>query len=311
MKPEDKTTAHRKKRVGFKITIAIIFFLILGAGVYGFTVYHSVSNTLKKTHEPLKRLKSDQRAVNLSKGDPLSILLLGVDQREGDRGRPDSLILMTVNPDKESIKMVSIPRDTYTDISGKNMQDKINHSYTYGGIDMTVKTAEHFLNIPIDYYVEVNMDGFKELVEAVGGVKVNNSFAFTYGGADFPEGTLTLDGKKALLYSRMRADDPRGDIGRQERQRKIIQAFIKEALQTKTLMNYGSILDAIGNNVKTNLTFNEIKEIQKNYAKARHHLEQLQISGSGKNVDGVYYYFVEETERDRLSTLLKGDLHIN
>ena len=310
MEQEQISPPPKKRKLGFKITLGVIFLLIVGACAYGFSVYNSVAGTLKKTHEPLKRSESEQRVINLSAGDPISILLFGVDQREGDRGRPDSLILLTANPGDKSIKMVSIPRDTYTEIIGKGIKDKINHSYTYGGVDMTIKTVENFLDVPIDYYMEVNMDGFKDLVDAVGGVTVDNTLDFSYEGTDFPVGKLELNGGEALKYSRMRALDPQGDLGRQERQRKIIKAFIKEAVQIDTLTNYGSILEVIGKNVKTNLTFEEMKDIQKFYSQTRDNLEQIHINGSGKEEKGVYYYIVPEEERTKLSMMVKKHLDI-
>ena len=310
MDQEHKSPSPKKRKLGFKITLLVISSLILGAGAYGFSVYNSLAGTLDKTHEPLNRSESEQRVINLAAGDPISILLFGVDQREGDRGRPDSLILLTANPGDKSIKMVSIPRDTYTEIIGQGTKDKINHSYTYGGVDMSIKTIENFLDVPIDYYVEVNMDGFQDLVDAVGGVTVDNSLDFFYNGTDFPVGKLELNGDEALKYSRMRALDPQGDLGRQERQRKIIQGFIKEAVQIETLTNYGSILEVISKNVKTNLSFVELKDIQANYSKTRHNLEQIQINGSGKEEKGVYYYIVSEEERTKLSKTLKKHLEI-
>jgi len=310
MEQENISPSTKKGKLGFKITLGFIFLLIIGAGTYGFTVYNSVAGTIQKTHAPLKRSESEQRVINLAEGDPFSILLFGVDQREGDRGRPDSLILLTANPKDKSIKMVSIPRDTYTEIIGKGIKDKINHSYTYGGVDMTINTVKNFLDIPIDYYVQVNMDGFKDLVDAVGGVTIDNTLEFSYEKSDFPIGQLELNGEEALKYSRMRYEDPKGDIGRQERQRKIIQAFLKEAVKIDTLTNYGNILEVIGENVKTNLTFEEIKEIQANYSETRHDLEKIQINGSGKEENGVYYYMVPEEERTKLSETIKKHLDI-
>ncbi|MGJ9459639.1 LCP family glycopolymer transferase [Oceanobacillus sp. CF4.6] len=310
MKEKHTSPSPKKRKLGFKITIGIIFLLILGAGAYGFSVYNSVTGTLEKTHEPLKRTEAEQRVIDLSEGDPISILLLGVDQREGDRGRPDSLILLTANPKDQSIKMVSIPRDTYTDIIGKETKDKINHSYTYGGVDITIKTIENFLDVPIDYYVEVDMNGFKDLIDAVDGVTVDNTLDFSYKGTDFPIGELKLNGEEALLYSRMRSLDPKGDFGRQERQRKIIQGFIKEAVHIETLTNYGSILDVIGDNVKTNLTFDDMKEIRANYSETRHNMEQIQINGKGREEEGVYYYIVPEEERVKQSETIRKHLGI-
>jgi LCP family protein required for cell wall assembly len=310
MENENKTPIRKKRRRGLIIIMGIIFLLILGAGVYGFFVYNSIASTFKETHEPLSRSKSKQRAVNLKKEEPVSILLLGVDQREGDRGRPDSLMLLTVNPHDESVKMLSIPRDTYAEIAGNGKKDKINHAYTFGGIDGSVKTIENFLDVPIDFFVEVNMDSFKDVVNAVGGITVNNTLDFSYQQKHFPVGQLHLNGEEALKYSQMRHLDPRGDFGRQERQRQIIKAVIKEGASVKTLANYGNILDVIGDNVKTNFTFDEIKTIQAKYKEAYHHFEQIEIKGTGKEVKGVYYFFVPEPERSEISKTLKKHLNI-
>ncbi|KKK38728.1 trascriptional regulator [Mesobacillus campisalis] len=300
---------RKKKRLGLKITIGVMLLLFLGGGAYAFSVYHSIASTLDKTHQPLS-VQTDKRIINLAEKDPFSVLLLGIDKREGDRGRPDSLILLTVNPHEESIKMVSIPRDTLTEIEGQKTRDKLNHAYTYGGTDLSIKTVEKLLDIPVDYFLEVNMDGFKDLVDAVGGVSVNNTLEFSYGGEHFPLGDINLNGEEALRYSQMRHEDPNGDFGRQERQRKIIQAFIKEAAQVKTLANYGNILEAIGNNVKTNFTFDALKSIQANYMDARHNVEQIQVNGRGQETDGVYYYHIAEQEKQKLTDALKKHMLI-
>ena len=92
---------------------------------------------------------------------------------------------------------------------------------------MSVKTVENFLDVPIDYYIEVNMEGFKDIVDAVGGIDINNDMDFTIDNVHYPKGDLHLDGEKALLFTRMRYQDTRGDFGRQMRQRQVIQAVIK------------------------------------------------------------------------------------
>ncbi|MCM3640615.1 LytR family transcriptional regulator [Priestia aryabhattai] len=293
--------------------MAIILVLILGVGAYAYNIWHSVEKTFTQTHEPLNRDVSEKRSekVSFSKRDPISILLLGVDQRAGDRGRSDSLILMTVNPKDQSMKMVSIPRDTRTEIVGKGTTDKINHAYAFGGVDMAVNTVEKFLDVPVDYYVQVNMESFKDIVDAVGGVTVNNDLNFDYDGYSFKKGNLTLDGKEALAYSRMRKQDPRGDFGRQMRQRQIIEGVIEEGASVQSLTNYGTILDTIGTNVRTNLTFDDMKQIQSNYKDARRNVEQLQVDGKGEKIDGIYYYAVSDATREALSSKLKQHLNIN
>lgn len=315
---EESQTRRRKKRKpkkkrAFKIIMGIILVLILGIGAYAYSIWHSVEKTFTQTHEPLKRDVSEKRSekVSFSNQDPISILLLGVDQRAGDRGRSDSLILMTVNPKDQSMKMVSIPRDTRTEIVGKGTTDKINHAYAFGGVDMAVNTVESFLNIPVDYYVQVNMESFKDIVNAVGGVTVNNDLNFNSEGYNFQKGQLTLNGDEALAYSRMRKEDPRGDFGRQMRQRQIIEGVIEEGASVQSLANYGTILDAIGTNVRTNLTFDDMKQIQSNYKEARHNVEQLQVDGKGEMINGIYYYAVSDATRQELSNTLKHHLHLN
>ncbi|QBP42469.1 polyisoprenyl-teichoic acid--peptidoglycan teichoic acid transferase TagU [Paenisporosarcina antarctica] len=303
----------KSRKLTFNIIIGISLFLIIGVCVYGFSVYRSVANTLNSTHEPLNHEVSKNRdlKINFSEQDSISILLLGVDERESDRGRSDSLILLTVNPKDQSSKMVSIPRDTRTEIAGQGKEDKINHAYSFGGVETTIETVEDFLDVPIDFYIELNMESFKDIVNALGGVKVNNAHDFTYDGKRFPEGQLQINGTDALKYSRMRSEDPRGDLGRQDRQRLIIQAVINKGANIKSLANYNDFLDVIAENVRTNLTFNDMKDIQSNYKAARQNIQQVQINGEGTEINGVYYYVVSQSVRTELSSMLKQHLNVN
>lgn len=274
---------------------ALLFLLLISAGV--FYVYQSIQSTLGED--------SDEADVAFRKSEPFTVLLLGVDEREGDAGRSDTMILASVR--KDSIEMVSIPRDTRVEIAGRGTEDKINHAYAFGGIDMAVKTVEQFLDMPVDYYVEMNMDGLKDLVNAVGGIEVDNSFAFSYGGSDFGEGRIQLDGEEALNYARMRYEDPNGDFGRQDRQRQVIQAVLEKGTDPGVVFKYGSILRTISSNVKTNITIGNIAAIQKNYGEARQNITSESIEGEGQMMDGVYYYIVSEEERGRIGAQLKKE----
>ncbi len=301
-----------KKKILFWI-LGIIGILIVGGGVYAYTVYSNVSNTLDAVHKPLDREKSEKREqkVDISDKKPISILMMGVDQRGEDQGRSDSLMLFTLNPKTKSMKIISIPRDSYTEIVGKGKKDKINHAYAFGGIDMAVKTVENFLNVPVDHYIEVNMDGFKDIVDAVGGVDVNNDLDFNYEGIHFEKGNIHLDGTKALHYSRMRKLDPRGDFGRQMRQRQVIQGVIKQGASVSSLASYGDVLKAIEKNVKTSLTQDQMFEIQKNYKDCMQKSEEIQIPGDGhKAADGIWYYYVPDAAKQDLTNKLKAHLEL-
>ncbi|XQY91550.1 LytR family transcriptional regulator [Metabacillus sp. HB246100] len=304
--------ARKKRKKWLWITLSVIGLFVLATGSYAFYLYKSATDTVASIHEDLNRDKSDKRPedVVFKDKDPISILLMGVDEREGDRGRSDSLILMTVNPNTNSTQMVSIPRDTRTEIVGKGIDDKINHAYAFGGTEMAVATVENFLDVPVDYFVKINMESFKDTVDAVGGVEVNNTLNFSYGGYDFNEGTITLDGEKALAYTRMRYDDPRGDFGRQDRQRQVIEGVMKKGANISSITKFGDMFGVVRDNVKTNLTFDEMWEIQANYKSASSNLEQFQVNGTGDKINGIYYYIVPEEERLALSNQLKEHLEI-
>ncbi|WP_042354044.1 LytR family transcriptional regulator [Bacillus rubiinfantis] len=301
----------KKKRKWLRITGVVLLVLLIGIGGYAFSVYKSLTDAVDTMHKPLDR-KSDKRTeeVSLQNQEPFSVLLLGVDQRKGDKGRSDTMIVLAVNPELKSVKMLSIPRDTRTEIVGKGTMDKINHAYAFGNEEMSMNTVEHFLDIPIDYYIKVNMEGFKEIVDAVGGITVNNDLDFSQGGYHFPKGQVTLDGKKALEYTRMRKEDPQGDFGRQHRQREIIQGVLREGASLSSLTNYRSIFSALGNNVRTNLSFDQMMDIQKNYRTAAGSVDQMTIKGSGTKINGIYYYIVSDSEKQRLHDELATQLEI-
>ncbi|CAI9385751.1 MULTISPECIES: LytR family transcriptional regulator [Bacillaceae] len=301
----------RKKNKWLRISGLVLLILIIAILAYGFTVYKSLTDAVDTMHVPVDRVTEKRTdLLDLNKKEPFSVLMLGVDEREGDSGRSDTMIVLTVNPEKKSVKMLSIPRDTRTEIVGHGTTDKINHAYAFGGVAMSMDTVENFLDIPIDYYMQINMEGFKDIVDAVGGVTVNNDLDFTYSGVHFPEGKITLDGEDALKFSRMRKEDPRGDFGRQLRQRLIIQAVIKEGASLNTLTNFNDIFEALGKNVKTNITFDEMVDIQKNYKNAAGDIEQFSIEGSGQTINKIWYLIVSDEERTNIQNKLKEHLDL-
>ena len=229
------------------VIAAVILIGIVGIVIIA-SIYSEMKSTAKEMYSPRKADISTirQQPVNIAtKKEPFSALILGVDEREGDVGRSDTMIVLTVNPTLQTTQILSIPRDTYTEMIGRGFKDKINHAHAFGGTEMSIRTVENLLAIPIDYVAKINMESFVDIIEIVGGITVDNALEFHYEGDHFPIGKLVLDGEKALKYVRMRYEDPSGDFGRQNRQKQVIQGVMKESLSLHTLWNYPSIFKVL------------------------------------------------------------------
>lgn len=294
--------------------IGIITIAMITIGGFAYTVYYKAASTFDEIHTPINRTLSKQRTqpVALQEKQPFSVLLLGVDEREHDRGRSDTIIVLTVNPQTKNSLMVSIPRDTYATIVGRDKKDKINHAYAYGGVEMSMNSVEKLLNIPIDYVVKVNMKGFEQIIDTIGGVTVQNNTAFQLGKHQFAEGTIYLNGAAALDYVRMRKEDPQGDFGRQNRQKQVIQSVIEKGTSLTTLMNYQNIFKILGNNIATNLTFDQLKELQQGYRQSFSQIKQIHFEkGNGKIINKIWYYMMDQQELSKTSSTLQKHLKIS
>ena len=264
----------------------ICLLLLFSSGGY---VYHKASQTLKEVQVPVKASVETEKTVEQKKG--LSFLLLGVDQRKNETGRSDTIIVVTIDPKTNTSQMISIPRDLKTDIIGNGSNDKINHAYAFGGPQMALDTVSHLLKIRIDYFAEINLAGFTDLVNAVDGVRVRNDINFSYYEMQFPKGELLLNGKEALAYARMRHDDPRGDFGRQIRQRQVVQAVADKMTEDFSIRRFNAVLDALGKNVKTNVPFSVARTVVTDYQDALRNVKTLSFDGSGGiESDGIYYW---------------------
>ncbi|WP_412977146.1 LCP family protein [Ornithinibacillus sp. 179-J 7C1 HS] len=306
-----KEFKKKKKRKWLYWVGGILLFLLLVGGGYAWYVWDKIHDTVDTMHEPLERDKDPQRqkVINniFSDKKSINILLLGVDEREGDKGRSDTMILMSLNPKTNSMKMLSIPRDTYVNIPSRGL-DKINHAYAFGGVELAVQTVEEAFDLPVHFYGKVNMEGFKLGVDSLGGVTISNDMEFTQDGIVFEKGNLHLNGKEALAYIRMRKGDPRGDMGRNERQRAVITAAMDEAASFSSITKVGEILDILGNNVNTDLQMKNMQNLFTNYLGTRANIDTMEISGSGQIIGGIWYYIVPEAEFSRISTEIKNHM---
>ncbi len=198
----------------------------------------------------------------------ITVLILGTDlskkrQEQGMNARSDTLMLASINLETKKISLISIPRDTYTKIYGKESYlgyyGKINAAFAYGGglsksgVDYAVNTVSHFLGgVPIDYFVTFDMDLVKQLVDAIGGLKFNMDLDVTISGHKFTPGWTTLDGAAVLRYARHRHSSG-GDFGRVDRQQKIIVALFEQLKENKQLSSVPKLYDAVKENLTTNM----------------------------------------------------------
>jgi polyisoprenyl-teichoic acid--peptidoglycan teichoic acid transferase len=191
----------------------------------------------------------------------VNILLVGVDERKNSQDqtyRTDSLILASVDPQSQQIAMVSIPRDTRIEIPKRGL-DKINAAAAYGGLNMTVAVVQQLTGVKIDGYVKTNFDGFKDIIDTLGGVTINVEKNMYFETGDKVDGVINLkkgeqllDGSKALQYARFR-HDTYGDITRTARQQIVLKAVAKKLMQPGTITKIPTLVSQFSAVVDTNL----------------------------------------------------------
>jgi len=298
----------RKKWIIFIIILAII--LLTSIGLYIRARLAKTESTMHQKGETV-----NLRDKEIQDTDSFSVLLLGIDNgaygRGTEVGRSDTMLIVTVNEKLGKTTIVSIPRDSYTEIIGYGTNDKINHAYAFGKETMSINSVQNMLNIPIDYYVTVDMGGLIGLVDAVGGLDITPILTFTYEDESFTEGVdRHVDGEAALRYARMRYDDPEGDMGRQKRQQYVIQKLVEKLLNISSVTRYEEILKTLENSVRTNFTIEKLLSVKNNYPKALQNFETDTISGSGTMIGGIYYFVVPEEEKIRISNVLRENLEL-
>ena len=310
---------RRKRNKRKKIIIFSIILCLIGAGGYAGNLYFKTKNTLEDIYVPI--VKQSKQILNkvgtetteaiaeeIKMETPISVLLLGIDGAGEEHSRSDSLIVLTMNPNSGKTTMTSIPRDSLTEIVGNGTEDKINHAHAFGGPQMAIDTVEDFLGISIDYFVSVDMKGFKDVVDIFKGVSVMNEFNFSYDGHTFQEGTITLNGEEALAFVRMRKEDPRGDIGRNDRQKQVIESLMQKAASMSSISKVKELLDMISNNVKTNIQISDASMFQQLYAQANGNIETLSLKGSGQTINNVWYFIPDEASKSEVSEKLQTEL---
>ncbi|MGE7110325.1 LCP family protein [Lysinibacillus sp. NPDC047702] len=305
-----------------KVALLLVASLLICVSAYGVYITKQAEHAANSAHEELEgRQVSVMREEKVEPvHDNVSILFVGVDDSENrgqgsDNSRSDALILATLNNKTKTIKMLSIPRDSYVYIPNVGYEDKITHAHAYGGTLATIETVEKLLNVPIDYYVRMNFNAFIDVVDALGGIeaevpyKLHEKDEFDRNSINLQPGLQHLNGSQALALARTRKQD--SDIERGKRQQEILTAIINKVSSVSSITKYDDVIRALGDNMKTNMTFTEMKSFLSYLTQGMPRIDSLTLDGSDDTSTGVYYYQLNQQSVDEVSEILNNHLDVN
>ena len=266
--------------------------------VFAFNLFASA--TVKDALDDSFKPAGDKDAPVVEHTDPFSLLLLGIDQRDNEPSRSDTIIYSVVRPEDNKVLLLSIPRDSYTEIVGRDVKSKINSAYAHGEAKMAMDTVENLLGNKVNFYAAINFNGLKDIVDAVGGVELpikknieNKSKAHE---KLFVEANKPIySGEEALGYVRYREDS---DFNRTMRHRIFLSAFMNRALEVKNLTKIPDVIQIAGSNFTTNMTSDFIVKFAESlYMKdSIPTISNYMLKGEGATRSGTWYYDLSEDD---------------
>ncbi len=279
---------RRLKRKAPLIIFCILMVVLFAAG-YGLASWYLSPEDAELADEE-DNVKFEER---------LNFLLLGMDTRPGEKlARTDTMIFVSVDGKTNRMAMLSIPRDTRVEIPGHGY-NKINAANVFGGPELASKVVSDLLGVPIDYYVLTNFNGFKDIVDAVGGVDFYVDQDMYYHDPvdgtliNLKEGQQHLDGDKALQFVRYR-NYPNGDIERAAQQQRFLKALAQKVLEPATIVKLPKLVPAVNKAVDTNLGLKDMLRLARlagNFSNAE--IVTQTLPGQFENIDGISYWHVE------------------
>ena len=321
MRKTEQKKAKGSSRLGLFLKITIILAISALICVTAYVVYltKKAEYAVNSAYEVVEnREVSERREVKVEPvKDNISILFVGVDDSEtrgqgAEGSRSDALMLATLNNKTKTIKLLSIPRDSYVYVPYVGYKDKINHAHAYGGTRASIETIEELLDIPVDYYVRMNFNAFIEVIDALGGIEAEVPYAmlekdeFDRNTIKLQPGLQTLNGQQALALARTRKQD--NDIERGKRQQEILKAIITKAASASSLTKYDDVIEALGDNMKTDMTFKEMKSFTSYLSNGVPHIDSLTLQGYDDMSTGVYYYKLNEESLEETQHILQSHL---
>lgn len=297
-----------KKRTAIRPLIAVLCLVVFfGLGVYG--GFAAINNWLGGNKIPIdiSTLPEDeQQAAREERAlENIDILLIGCDQRAGEAARADTIMLATLRPIDKEVSLLSIPRDTYAAVPGHG-KTKINHALAYGDVSLLKESLENLLDVEIDYTMKVNFEGFKDIIDALGGVTIDveRRMYKPLENIDLKPGVQRLNGYDALAYVRWR-DDGRADLGRIERQQKFLSALV-DGIKNMNLKEALDVAGVVMDNIQTDMSVADMTRYGTQFLGiTADDIETHSFTGTDLRIDGISYLEVSQKEIDRVMELMK------
>lgn len=262
-----KKRQQQKRKKTSRVILSVILVVLLGGAGVAYAFYSGIADNLRAGLDP--NLRDVLVETDLAR-EPFYILLMGTDgssdreasaEFEGDQFRSDSIMLCRIDPVNKKVTLVSIHRDTLVDM-GEYGENKLNAAHAIGGPALTVKVVSELAGVPISHYAEINFDGFKGIVDALGGIEVDVPMEIddADAGGYVAQGLQTLNGDQALILCRARHaydDFGDGDSYRAANQRLVLSAIAKKILAAD-LVTMASTVTALSEYVTTDLEITDI-----------------------------------------------------
>lgn len=295
----------RLRWFGTLFLVAVLSACVTGVTAWRLIGFRQEPSVNVQAEVPAARRPSAPRAASVGR---TTVLVLGVDERLDDVGRSDTIMVASMDPERGEVSLLSIQRDTWTEIPGYGW-DKINHAYAFGKHQLALATVQQFLDIPIDHWTIINFAGFKQVVDALGGIEVEITEPMDYddpyddGGGlhiHFTPGRYLLSGDRALEYARYRSG-PDGDLGRMRRQQEVVKLVLQKAMNPANALRVPQLVASLSNAIRTDLSLAEMIQLAAagRDLMARGPLQTAVIKGEGANVGEVFYGVVDLVEARR------------
>lgn len=311
---DDSTTVPEKLVLG---VISLIITFVIISMVSGISALMKIGS------------KSMPSGIDVSSGEPVNILLLGMDIGDPNQvdnqsiKRTDTIMVLNYNPDNKKMNVVSIPRDTLIDLNGRN--SKINAAYAVGGYPKIKAETEKLLGINVNYIVKIDYNAFREIIDAIGGIemKIERNMIYDDEGQNlhinFKAGeTVNLDGKKAEEFFRWRKNNDgsglaNGDLDRIENQQKFLSKVVDKCTSPLILFRMPKIMSALGDNIETNMSSGEIIGYGLKFINVKkENMSMLTAAGTPKTINGKSFLIFNKNEnKDIISSLSSSSLSKN